>query len=925
MFATSIVPLWSQGERATVTGTVTDQSGSAIAQAKVRAVHTATSVERRTTTTSEGAYTIPALPVGEYRVEIEASGFRTLVRTGVPLTAGSTVRIDATLELGQVAETVTVAAAAPLLQTDTAKVMSAVTNKFVEDLPLVVAGQMRSPLDLALITPEARNVGSDITLGGGQEAGYGVALEGIDATPNQAAIIYRQIATLNSPSIDAITEFSVETNGYKAESGRAGGGMMSYVAKSGTNQLHGSAFYFFRNDALDANTFFNNATNQRKPVLKQSDFGATIGGPVYIPKVYNGVNKTFFFGAFELFRNRTTSPVRFLTIPLPEMYQGDFSNWKDPAGNMIPIYDPRTTRSDGAGGFIRDAFPGNRIPTGRFSTVAANTAKLGAGVAPTAGDPSGRLSPNPRNNFLSVSPGNPLSSFGGASNPLDKYSIKIDHSFNANNRIGFLYNRGIALEVAPVEGAFPALPAPINDFTSGDTRTRVYRFNWDRTISSRIFNQLRAGVNNQTQSRASISLHQNWVDVIGLKNVPIPDRMFPGFSFDDYTGWGRAFDGNNKNKTFAILDDLSWVTGRHSLKFGFHFQEDHYNGGGCHTCSGSLSFSRLSTSLPLDQSGRTGNGFASFLLGEVANANITTLRYVSNQWRYWAWYVQDDWRITPRLTLNYGLRWEYTPPTVEGYFPDGYSNFDPNVPNPGAAGRLGASVFAGSGTGRSGRSSLYNSWPWGFSPRFGLAYRATDKTVLRLAASRSFAPVKNTGGSAHWHGFVGSYTYASNNQLITPAFQLDNGFPNWIPPPFIDPTVLNEQDIPFWQSYDAGRLPESYNLSFNIQRELGANMVAEIGYNGVLGRHLTANQIGSQLRQSIVLAVRPSEFDCHVAAFDKAGLAKALAERTHALPGGVRWCSVEEPDHRQRRLLSARRKRPRNCRAGDKRDELTPF
>jgi hypothetical protein len=865
----------AQGDRGTITGTVSDPQNAVVPEARVTAVHVATNAQRFTTTTSTGSYTLAQLPVGSYRVEVEAAGFKKVVRTEVALNAGMAVRLDVSLEVGTLNDVVNVTSSAPLLQADTAKVTTVVTTKLKEDLPLAVAGAPRSPLDLALITPQVRSVGSDLSVGGGQEEGYSATLDGIDTTANEAGIIYGMLATLNSPSIDAITEFSVDTNGFKAESGRLGGGMISYVTKAGTNSVHGSVYDFFRNEALDANNFFNNATGSAKTKLRQSDFGFTLGGPVYIPKLYNGRNKTFFFASFEGFRNRTVSAVRFLTIPLPAMYKGDFSNWKDSSGNLIPVYDPATTRPDDKGGFARDAFPSNQIPLGRFSQISQNVLKL-ATMAPNAPDPAGKLNPNPRNNFLSVSPGNPLSAFGGYSNPYDKYSIKIDHQLNDANRLGFLFHRGVALELAPEETSLPALPHPLGDFTNGDTETRVYRLSWDRTISPRVYNQLRTGVNNQIQERGSTSVREGWGTKLGLtKNIPLPDFMFPGLSMDDYTGWGRAFFGNNKNKTFTLLDDLTVVRGSHTLKFGGHYQIDHYNGGGCHTCSGTFSFSRLSTSVPLDQSGRTGNGFASMLLGLVSSGNVTTERYVSNQWSYRAVYAQDDWKIRRNLTLSYGLRWEYTPPTVEGHFPNGYSNFDPNTPNPAAGGRLGASIFAGSGPGRTGRRSLYDGWPWGFGPRLGLAYQIRASSVIRASATRSFAPMKNTGGSAHWDGFVGNYTFSSIDQLITPAFNWDNGFPEWVPPPDLRPQLMNNSTIPFWQSYDGGRLPEYYNLNFDIQQQIPGQFMLEVGYNAVLGHHLTANLVN--LNQA-----PPSVWNALVSQLDVQGATSLMSQNINS-------------------------------------------
>lgn len=453
-----LVPLaWAQGDRATITGTVTDQSGAVVPDAKVKAVHVGTNAERTTEASSAGDFTIPALQAGTYRLEVEAKGFKTLIRNDVVLTPGLTQRLDATLQVGEVSETVEVTAQAALLQTDNAKINTAVTQKFVNELPLVVGGQLRSPLDLALITPEAKAQGN-LQFGGGQEGGWDVTLDGLSSAP-AAPFEQRLWTMINTPSVEAIDQFSVDTNGFKAEFGRAGGGAVSFVSKSGTNELHGNVYEFLRNDALDANNFFNNATGRRKPVLKQHDFGFSLGGPVWIPKLYNGKNRTFFFTALEYFRNRTSAPVNFYTIPLPEMYNGDFSNWKDAAGNVIPIYDPRTTRPNPNGpGFIRDAFPNNRIPTDRFSRVSKNIIPLATMRPNLAGA---------RNNFITT--------VGARTDPWDKFDVKVDHQLNPKDKLGFLFHYGETLQL-PVGGTPPGLPSPLNnDFQYGDTHTYVYR------------------------------------------------------------------------------------------------------------------------------------------------------------------------------------------------------------------------------------------------------------------------------------------------------------------------------------------------------------------------------------------------------------------------------------------------------------------
>ncbi len=294
--------------------------------------------------------------------------------------------------------------------------------------------------------------------------------------------------------------------------------------------------------------------------------------------------------------------------------------------------------------------------------------------------------------------------------------------------------------VPPSDGPTGGLPVPLNNFRDEDSHTYVYRLNWDRVITPALMNRVTFGHNNWFQLRASYNRDQGWGTKLGLRNVPGPDKLFPLIDFsNDYLDWGRSEFGGSGNYLWNISDDLTWVKSRHTMKAGFTFQEDRYDGYGWHTAAGTYNFNRGATAAflangNLDTTGASGNAFASFLLGEVQSSEITTNRYVSDRWHYYSAYVQDDWRINNKLTLNYGVRYEYTPPTFEGYFPDGYSNFNPDLPNPAAGGRLGASEFAGEGPGRTGKRTMYDAWPWGFSPRLGAVYSLNDDTVVRLSA-----------------------------------------------------------------------------------------------------------------------------------------------------------------------------------------------
>jgi hypothetical protein len=860
---------WAQVDRGTLTGTVSDSSGGLVPGASVKAVHVATNFERTVTTSDQGSYTIPQLPVGGYVVIISASGFQQVTLDNIEVTAGSTIRVDGKLALGGLQDAITVSAEAKEIQVDSVKVTTAISSKFIQDLPLVVGGQLRSPLDLSLIAPEAKTGTSgdggrgNIVIGGGQEGGWDLTVDGVSATPG-APFEQRLWTTLNSPSVEAITEFAVDTNGFKAEFGHAGGGAVSFVSRSGTNQWRGKVFEFMRDDAFDSNDYFSKALGRAKPSLSQHDFGGVFGGPVMIPKLYNGRDKTFFFAAYEAYRNKTSAAPRVATIPTAEMYNGDFSNWRDPNGNLIPIYDPRTTRPNPNGaGFIRDPFPNNRIPVDRFSGISREVIEL-ATMRPDL--------PGVRNNFA-YTPGDLINT-----NPWNKFSVKIDHNLSSKDRLGLLVHWGEVLVVPPSSGPTGGLPVPLNNFRDEDSHTYVYRANWDRVISPNLLNRVTFGHNNWYQLRASYNRDQGWGTRIGLRNVPSSELLFPLIDFsDEYLDWGRSEWGGSGNYLWAFSDDITWVRSRHTWKFGFTVQQDHYDGYGWHTAAGTYNFNRGATAgfLPngnLDASGATGNAFASFLLGEVQSSEITTNRYVSDRWRYYSGYAQDDWRVSDRITLNYGVRYEYTPPTWEGHFPDGYSNFNPNLPNPAAGGILGASEFAGEGPGRTGQKTMYKAWPWGLSPRLGVVYSVNPNTVVRLSGARIFGSVENTGGSSHWNGFIGGYNVTAPAFPASSAFNWDQGWPAWPQPPFLVPETLNGSNIPYWQPYDSGRLPEYYSWTLNMQRQLPGRFVVEASYNAQLGRHLTANLLG--LNQ-----VDPAIFQGFVQRYGQAGAINLMNSR----------------------------------------------
>lgn len=825
---------WAQSDRGSITGTVTDSTGGIVPDAAVTATNTATNVVARTATNDTGVYAIPALLPGMYKVRVEKNGFKAAEQAQVILAASSTVRVDVGLQVGEVSESVEVSSSVAQLQTDSAKISTSISNKMVDELPLVVGGAMRSPFDLALASPEGKQVAGTgpstdeaFALGGGQVASWGVTLDGVSAGTGRFASV--QWASVNTPSLDAITEFTVDTNGYKAEYGRASGGIMSFTSKSGTNELHGTVYEFVRNNAFDTRRFFE----AQKAVYKQHDFGWSVGGPVWLPKLYNGKNKTFFFSSMEWFRNREGATSTTDSLPTPEMYRGDFSNWVDANGNKLTIYDPGTTRPNPNGtGFIRDPFPGNIIPQARFSTFA----KAVLSAANNVGLPNNGAAPGSsayvRNNFINNQ--------GTVINPWTKFSVKIDHAFTDNSKVNFLYNYGKHDGPQAGAGGFPGLPGILNSTRTGRQKSDVYRGAYTWVIKPTVVNNAFGGVNFWKEKNASPNATGGWKSRgVCLINAFDCDATFVQVEFSDYGTWGGSAGDGSENFVFSFGDDLTIIKGKHNFKMGYLYERVHYNGFGRQTLSGLVRGDRRSTSIPGNNNLNTGggNGFASFLLGESYSGGTENDRFVGQQWRSHSMYFQDDWKITPKLALNLGVRYEFTQPPVEQL--DKWSDFTPNKPNPGADGRLGALRFAGFGPGREDSRTLVDGWYGGIGPRVGLAYSLNDKTVVRMSAARSFGVVKTVTGSTHFEGAISIFRPTSTDGGITPAFRLDTGLPPFPQPPSVNPAFSNGNNTAYWND-EAVRLPESYDWTLSIQRQLSSSLIFETSYNATIGAHLVS-------------------------------------------------------------------------------------
>jgi hypothetical protein len=817
------LPLAAQSERGNITGTVTDPSGAAIAGAQLTITHRDTNATSQATASATGEYNVPNLLPGVYKVEITSTGFKRFLQQNITVNAGVTVRIDAALQIGQVSESVEVTAAAATIQTENAKVSTVVENRLVDELPLVVAGSMRSPFNLVAVAAEARGDGQRLALGGGQVAQWDATLDGHSVGTNRSGDTAE--AALNTPSVESLTEFTVDTNGFKAEYGQAGGGVMTFASKSGTNQFHGSAYDFLRNDAMDARNFFAS----RRSVYRQNDFGFTVSGPVAIPKVYDGRNKTFFFVAYEGFRNRVGANDVILSVPTPEMYTGNFQNWVDQSDRRITLYNPATTRANPAGaGSIRDPFPNNMIPASMFSTTANSIANFGKAVQPNRGGAPG-TSAYVRQNYI-VTGGTQIT-------PTDKWSVKGDQILGSKQRISFLWNM-TQFRNKPGPAGAPGLPEPLWNGQIQAWDTEAYRITHDYTVSPSMVNHFSFAANTFVKNSFSANVDKNWKDKVCIKNVVDCNQNFPVINFTEFTSWGGASYNGTNQPGWGLKNDLSYVRGRHTFKFGFAYQDQNADGFGQQDIAGRADFSFLSTSIPGNASFPTsgGSSFASFLLGQAFLGRTETIRAVTQRYPYFGFFAQDDFRISRKLILNYGLRYDFTmPPTNKK---DEYSDFNPTRPNPAAGGIPGALWFAGFGEGREGRRSLVPGWYGGWGPRIGLAYTPNDKTTFRMAYGRSFSRVTAVQGSGHFAGFIGQYVFNNGSQGVQPTFLFDQGLPAYVLPPRIDPSFSNGNTVDYWQGQEATRAPESNFWTFTIQRQLTTNTTLEVGYNANAGSHL---------------------------------------------------------------------------------------
>ncbi|MEO7648991.1 MAG: TonB-dependent receptor [Bryobacteraceae bacterium] len=789
--------LFAQGQQATVNGTVTDASAAMVPGAELKLTNQDTGETWTATSGSQGNYVLPLIKPGRYQLDVEKPGFKSYRQTEIVLETSSQQRIDIRLDVGAQAERVSVEASLPQLQTETSAVASVVDSRTIAEMPLI----NRRAAQLARLSGFVVQVGtgSNFAMAGGRGNNTNWRIDG----GNVQNVLVGDAGLNFDPPIESLQEFSVSVSNYSAELGRTGGGVVQMTTKSGTNKFHGSAYEYFRNDAVDARTFFA-AT---KTPLRYNLFGASFSGPIR-------KDKTHFFFNYE--GRRQTSGQTFIhNVPTAAEKLGDFS------ANAAAVRDPETA--------ARTPFAGNRIPASRFDAVGRQLASFYPDPN-VAGQPSGNA--NFRGNARTKD------------NP-NNYVTRIDHVFNERDRI---YGRFLASHSNTSDGATWAVEA-VDPFHR--TRTSKY-FNgsatWFHNFKPTLINELRFNYDWRHFVNLNSGAYSNLNQQIGLRGVK--QEFGPRVTITGYTTLG---EGSNMERIQSpivgthLTENLLWLKGSHSVKFGFEIRGSTNDDLNRNTAGGVFGFNNVAT----------GHGIAALLLGYVQNANVNEVLPIRSRINAYGGYIQDDWKIGTRLTLNLGLRWDMDSPRRE-LFDNRMNSFDMGAINP-VSGTPGVVTFAG----RNGVSEYAHNFDGNnFAPRFGFAWRVADKWVIRGGSALLYMGLYDQATVINaTSGFSSRGNFVSPDNGLTAAFRLRDGMPPIEVPSERDLTPgfgavrAGQSPINTIEFFQPGPRDTSYltSFNFNIQRQLASQLVLEVGYLSTLGHRLaspaalTLNQVRPEL------------------------------------------------------------------------------
>jgi hypothetical protein len=823
------------GGGGSIQGTVLDTSGAPVPGATVTATNAATGIQTVRQTTEAGVYALTPLQPGEYRVTVSLQGFQTFVRDGIRVDALGVVGLNATLQVGNITQEVVVTAEAPPLATADARLGQTIRNEIYTALPLVMnTGGPRDPTEFMFLMPGVQGIGRWGNVMGGQDFATDMYVEGIPITNPVVQGEGRNLSF--GISVEAIDQFQVETSGSAVTFN--GQGASNYVVKSGTNTFHGAGFEYFRNKALDAKGYFASA----KPDDNQHEYGATLGGPI-------SRNKMFFFVAYDGYRDRRQTAPTLQSIPTLAQRNGDFS------ALPVVIYDPRTTRPNPGGtGFIRDPFPGNRIPADRISPIS----KYFQSFMPEP--TNGSL----QNNYLG---GNLPVGFDNVS-----VTTKIDLKLNDRQQSSVLFSHGNRSQATAYRGNTLPLPYAVTRLVEEIPTSAQVKHTY--VLASRWVNQFGIGFSRLAVPIENATIDGQYPIKAGLRGLPPgeADSAFPEVSFagpNAPAGWrgtdARAFTEYLNN--FTLQNNLNWTHGRHTTTFGVQAQRmDADERERTYGSLATFGFSNLQTA-GFTSTGTlnaaSGNAYASYLLGELNATTVIQDSEVATSGRFYtyAFWAQDDFKVRPNLTLNLGLRYDIMKPYTELY--DRWSFMDPTVPNPAVGGYPGAIVFAGNGPNSCHCRTPIRTYYGAVGPRLGLAYTLNARTVLRTAYGINYTRRGAVGGRAGARngtgtlGFSANASFPSPNASFAPSYNWNDGVPAYAPPPFFDPSLNagfvagrgTGGSVTYGDPEIGGRMPRYQNWNVGIQYALHNTITVGAAYAGSNGDFLDGPKRGTYANQ----------------------------------------------------------------------------
>jgi hypothetical protein len=815
----------AQEFRATVKGQVTDQSHGAVPGATVTVQNQDTGEIASAVSNAEGSYTIPFLRPGPYTLTVELTGFQKYSRKDMRLEVGQSALVNVQLSVGGLTEQMTVTAESPLLDTTKADRGTVIDSHRIAELPL----QSRSPMALTVLVagvnynaqaiylrPFDNGALADWSMNGGQNRNNEFMLDGAPNNANQGG---NNIAYV--PPADAVQEFKVQTNSYDAQYGRTAGGVVNMSLKSGTNAFHGTGYEFYRRKWLDANSFLLNARDTPKVQHYLDQYGFEVDGPVEIPGLYNGKGKTFFMFNGEKYREGTPA-AQFSSVPTAAMKNGDFSKLADAQGRPILIYDPATGR-DVNGVWTRDQFPGNIIPADRISASAIALLQY---------------FPDPN----CTTPGQPDWQSNLCYNEHFNKDLfwnwvgKVDHNFSSNDRTFFRWGKNTRHEVRNVTAirSGPAQNGQLPLIRAND----AFVADWVHILGGGTVFNVRSSYtyylegSESTDARGFDATTLGWpASLVSQFPAASLGGLFPVVTFDQFVQLSRGL-GPNTNKIYTVQPNVSLTRGNHNVRSGLDLRwtnvyNDNYGNAG-----GQIDFTRNFTRNTLNSTSNfEGNAFASFLLGAPSGGNVPVNLFPHYTWTFVAPWLQDDWRLSNKLTLNLGFRWDFNSPVHEAQNRLNYA-FDPTINNP-VSSRVGQTVFGGyQFLGVGGAPTTPWKFDWNnWQGRVGAAYQINDKTVMRGGFGRYF---ENPTAQSFTNGFSQSTTLISSNDGgRTPTYSLGNPFPDGIQEPTgssLGPLTFLGRGPSF--SNPDFIVPSVYQFSASLQRELPWHVALEASYVG---------------------------------------------------------------------------------------------